>query len=222
MIKPKALGFASSGETRWFVSPAIGFKVILLLVFLAFGVANQAGATLVNISFNDGHGDVGSGVMNITGAGNTFQAVGGYLDVTSGGAVGHWNLFTAGGLTTYPTFFTSPSGGYWYDNAVYPTGVNPQYPGGHVVLDYYGLLFRQANGNELNLWGNADSSYTLFGNINGYQNFTQTIGPAGVGGSSGVSISAVPEVSTVAAPLLLLGVFGTRGLWFLRKSKFVS
>src|SRR5262245_28237787 len=87
MIKPKALEFASGGETRWFVSLAIGFKVVLLLVFLAFGVANQAGAILVNISFNDGHGDVGSGVMNITGANNTFQAVGGYLDVTSGGAV---------------------------------------------------------------------------------------------------------------------------------------
>lgn len=222
MIKAKASGFARGGATSRFVSPAIGFKAVLLLVFLAFGVANQAGATLVNISFNDGHGDVGSGILNITGAGNTFQAVGGYLDVTSGGAVGHWNLYTAAGLTTYPTFFTSPSGGYWYDNAVYPTGVNPQYPGGHVTLDYYGLLFRQGNGNELNLWGNADSSYTLFGNINGYQNFTQTIGPAGVGGSSGVQISAVPEVSTVAAPLLLLGVCGTRALRSLRKSKFIS
>ena len=111
MIKPKALGFASGGETRCFVSPAIGFKVALLLVVLAFGVANQAGAALVNISFNDGVGDVGNGVINITGANNTFQGVSGYLDVTSGGAAGHWNLYTAAGLTTYPNFFHLPSRG---------------------------------------------------------------------------------------------------------------
>jgi hypothetical protein len=222
MIKSKSLGFGSCGETRWFVSPVAKFQVALLLVFLAFGVANQAAAALADISFNDGHGDVGTGVIDLVGANNTFQAVSGYLDVTSGGAAGHWNLYTAGGSTTYPNFFTSPGRGYWYNNAVYPTGVNPQYPGVNVLLDYYGLLFTQANGNELNLWGNADRSYTLGGSINGFQNFNVTISPAGVGGSFGLTISPVPEASTAAAPLLLLGVFGAhvlRSLWKNRLAK---
>jgi hypothetical protein len=203
MIKPKALRFAGA----------------LLLVSSALGVANQAGAALADISFNDGRGDVGTGVINIAGANNTFQAVSGYLDVTSGGATGHWNLYAAGGSTPYPGFLTSPAGAYWYNNAVYPTGVNPQYAGVSVMLDDYGLLFTQANGNELNLWGNADTSYTLGANINGWQNFNVTISPPGVGGSLGVTISSVPEVSTAAAPLLLLGVFGTHALWSRRKSR---
>jgi len=49
---------------------------------------------------------------------------------------------------------------------VYPTQ-NPQYPDTNPLLDVYGLLFTDSNQNELNLWGNADGSYTLGSNIGG-------------------------------------------------------
>ena len=89
-------------------------------------------------------------------------AASGYLIVTAGQAVGDWTLYTAGGTTSYPGYLTSPAGAYWYNNAVYPSGNNPQYPVNNPLLDNFGLLFTQNNGNELNLWGNADGSYTLW------------------------------------------------------------
>jgi len=199
-----------------------GAKVALLLAFLALGVANQAAAALSQISFNDGQGNIGSGLIDIAGANNIYSAMSGYLDVTGGGAAGHWVLYAAGGATAYPNFLTSPAGAYWYNNAVYPTGVNPQYPGVSVLLDVYGLLFRQTTGNnELNLWGNADRSYNLAGNINGWQNFNVIISPAGVGGSSGVIISHAPEASTLLAPLLLLVVMSTHFFRSLRKNRLI-
>lgn len=70
---------------------------------------------------------------------------------------------------------------------MYPTGQNPQYPDANPLLDLYGLLFTQNNGNELNLWGNANGTYTLGGNIGGWQNFNADIS---IGGTT---INPVPE-----------------------------
>ena len=196
-----------------------GFKVTMLLASLALGVANQAAAALSQISFNDGHGDIGSGQIDIVSANNNYYARSGYLDVTGGAAAGNWTLYTAGGATAYPNYFTSPAGAYWYNNAVYPTGTNPQYPLSSVLLDLYGLLFTRGNNNELNLWGNSDGSYTLGGNINGWQNFNVTILPSGQGGSSGVNITPVPEASSFMTPLFLLVVFSTPFFRSLRKNR---
>jgi hypothetical protein len=149
-------------------------KILTLLAALVLGITTPAGAGLYNITFNDGNGDVGSGQINVELANNNYYAASGSLAVTAGQAIGDWNLFTAGGHTSYPNYLTSPAGAYWYNNAVYPTA-NPQYPTANPLLDNYGLLFTQNNGNELNLWGNADGTYTLGGNIGGWQNFNVTI-----------------------------------------------
>ena len=172
-------------------------KTLTLFAGLVLGITTQAGAALYNITFNDGNGNVGSGQIDVESANNNYYAASGYLDVTSGPAIGYWNLFTARGTTPYPGYIYSPSGAYIYNNAVYPTGQNPQYPDTNPLLDYYGLLFTQSNGNELNLWGNADGTYTLGGNINGYQNFNVTIS------FGGTTITPVPEPVNVA-----LGIFG--------------
>jgi hypothetical protein len=71
------------------------------------------------------------------------------------------------------------------------------YPTASPLLDEYGLLFTQNNGNELNLWGNADGTYTLGGNIGGWQNFNVIIS------FGGTTITPVPEPVKVA-----LGIFG--------------
>ena len=183
------------------LSPASQFrlmktlKTLTLFAALVLGIMTQAGAGLYNITFDDGNGDVGSGQIDVEMANNYYYAVSGSLTVAGGKASGGWNLFTAGGNASYPNYLTSPAGAYWYNNAVYPTG-NPQYPIANPLLDDYGLLFTQANGNELNLWGNADATYTLGGSIDGRQNFNVTI-------SFGqTTIAPVPEPVNVA-----LGVF---------------
>ncbi len=170
-------------------------KTLTLLAALVLGTTTQAGAGLYCITFNDGNGDVGSGQIDVEMANNHDYAVSGSLTVAGGKASGGWNLFTAGGNASYPNYLTSPAGAYWYDNAVYPKG-NPQYPVTNPLLDDYGLLFTQANGNELNLWGNANGTYTLGGDVGGWQNFNETI-------SFGqTTIAPVPEPVNLA-----LGVF---------------
>ena len=72
------------------------------------------------------------------------------------------------------------------------------------LLDDYGLLFTQNNGNELNLWGNADATYALGGNINGWQNFNVTIS------FGGTTIMPVPEpINCALAVFGLIFAFGS-------------
>lgn len=169
----------------------------------------QAGAALYDITFDDGNGNVGTGQVDVqAGANNNFYAYSGYLQVTSGGASGSWNLYTAGGTTPYPGYLYSPSGGYIYNNAVYPTGQNPQYPGVNSLLDVYGLLFTQGNGNELNLWGNADGTYNLGGNVGGFQNFNVNIGFGGTANNPIITQAPEPSPITLAA---LSGVLAALG-----------
>src|ERR1017187_6287672 len=130
-------------------------KTLILFAALVLGITTQAGAGLYTITFNDGNGNVGSGQVDVELAINNYYAASGSLTVTAGQAIGNWNLYTTGGYTTYPNHLTSPAGAFYYNNAVYPTA-NPQYPTANPLLDEYGLLFTQNNGNELNFWGNAD------------------------------------------------------------------
>lgn len=178
--------------------------------FLALSLATQAGAGTYDITFDDGDGNIGSGQIDIESADNNlYYAASGYLDVTAGGASGNWDLYTAGGFTPYPGYIYSPSGGYIYNNAVYPNGQNPEYPATNPFLDDYGLLFTQSNGNELNLWGNADGTYTMGGNIAGYQNFNVNIGFGGTPGTQ--FITPVPEPATIALTTTFLLVLTGRG-----------
>src|ERR1700690_3630341 len=142
-------------------------KALTLLAVLVLGITTRAGAVLFNITFNDGNGNVGSGQIDVELANSIYYAASGSLTVTAGQAIGNWNLYTAGGYNSFPSYLTSPAGQFIYNNAVYPTGYNPQYPIANPLLDDYGLFFTQNNGNELNLWGNENGTYNLGGYIGG-------------------------------------------------------
>jgi hypothetical protein len=190
-------------------------KITMLCGSLAWCLTTRAGAGLYDLTFDDGNGNVGSGQVDVQSAGNNiFYASSGYLQMTAGGATGNWNLYSAGGTTPFPGYLYSPSGGYIYNNSVYPTGQNPQYPGVNSLLDIYGLLFTGVNGNELNLWGNADGTYTLGGNVGGFQNFFVNIGFGGTAGNP--IITPVPEPNTIALAALI-GVLATLGVFRSRR-----
>jgi hypothetical protein len=70
-------------------------KTLTLFAALVLGIMAQAGAGLYNITFDDGHGDVGSGQIDVEMANNYYYAVSGFLTVAGGKAIGDWNLFTA-------------------------------------------------------------------------------------------------------------------------------
>ena len=183
----------------------------MLLASLAAGGMTPARAALYDITFNDGSGNVGTGQIDVESANNCNYACAGSLTVTSGGAAGNWSLYTSAGTCAYPGYLYSPSGGYIYNNAVYLGGTNPEYPTTNPLLDYYGLLFTQSNGNELNLWGNADGSYTLGGNVNGWQNFNVQIS------FENTAITPVPEASTWLAGAFLLVPIGAGTIQSLRR-----
>ena len=193
-------------------------KALNILVFFALFVAARAGASLYLITFNDGNGNSGSGQIDVESANNNFYAAGGVLRVSAGTASGFWTLYTAGGTAQYPGYFYSPAGAFIYNNAVYPNGNNPQYPDANPLLDYYGLLFTQNNGNELNLWGNADGTYTLGSDMNG-ETVTAVIS---FGGTTISPIQTVPEPSTMVAGIFLLLPVGYGVFRIIRGSKFLQ
>jgi hypothetical protein len=86
---------------------------LILLLALVFSVATHADATLMNINFNDGGNNVGSGVIDVEGG----FAVNGDFIVTVGLATGDWSL--TGGTSSSPGSGLSPNGRFNYDNIVY-------------------------------------------------------------------------------------------------------
>ena len=168
------------------------FKAAILLSSLVLGITHQAIAQYFDINFDLGAGNIGTGQFQVqANIDNTFYASSGTLDISGGAAAGTWTLYTEDGSTTFPSYLASPGGGYWYNNAVYLDGVNPQYPSTDPLLDNYGLLFVQGNGNELNLWANADGSYTLGGSVGGFQNFNVVLAIGGGGsGSPGINTTS--------------------------------
>lgn len=167
-------------------------KITILLAILALGIKVQADG-LYDITFSDGSANVGFGQIDVE---NGF-AVSGFFNVTSGLATGNWDLFTAGGNVAYPSTLTSPAGAFFYDNAVY-LGSNPQYPSTSLFLDNSGLLFTDVSGNELNLWANADSTYSFYGVINNVRYDPDVIGAS--------TIAPAPEPSSFAIALLLIPI----------------
>ncbi len=188
------------------------------ILLLALVVAPRASAgvyELYDITFNDSQGDSGYGQIEVNCDNNNYYtACAGFLDLATGTAAGVWTLYTGGGSSSYPGYLTSPSGAYWYNNAVYPEGNNPQYPNTDVILDLYGLLFTQSNGNEVNLWGNADGTYTLGGNINGWQNFNVEVTFVDP------TVIPVPEAPAWLACLFVLIPIGVSAYQVWRRHRF--
>ena len=179
-------------------------KITLVSLVLALDITAQADG-LYDITFSDGGANVGFGQLNV----QSGFAIGGFFNVTSGAALGSFSLYTAGGTVAFPGFLPSPGNNFNYNNAVYLT-LNPQFPATNPYVDGSGLLFTDLSGNEINLWGNADGSYTFYGVINGIQYNPQALGVS--------TITPVPEPSSLAAITLLLIPVGA----FVRKLKFQS
>jgi hypothetical protein len=199
----------------FFWLPRLGVGAALLALF-AFNSISRA--ALYEITFNDRNVNVGSGQIDVEFANNNFYAASGSLDVTAGAAIGAWTLYTAGGTTPYPGSITSPRGAFIYNNAMYPTGQNPQYPDTNPLLDVYGLLFTDSNQDELNLWGNADGTYTLGSNMGG-QTVTVDIS------FGGTTITPVPEpinYALVGFGLIFVGVSAGRFYLGRRRSTTAS
>jgi hypothetical protein len=198
-------------QIRW----TMAFKISTLIACLALGGVNLARASLYDITFDDGQ-NIGSGQIDVESQSGNCFACSGYLNVALGGATGEWTLYVPANNNCYPGYGTSPGGGYWYNNEIYPNGVNPEYPGTTgILLDVYGLLFTENNGsgNELNLWGNPDGTYTLAGSINGFQNFDVVIS------FGNTTIVPVPEAPTTITCLLLLIPMGSLAFEWRRKHK---
>ncbi len=195
-----AAGTATNGLEYTAVSGTLTFgaggmnKDIALPAILASDTKAQTDG-LYAITFTDGGANVGSGQIDV----ESGFAISGHFDVTSGTALGDWTL--SGGTTAYPNQLLSPAGAFNYDNAVY-LATNPQYPTTNLFLDIGGLLFTDTNANEINLWGNADGSYSFFGAINNVRYDPAVIGVA--------TITQVPEPSNVfilALLFLAVGLF---------------
>lgn len=195
----------------FFGLPCLGMGACLLAFFAFTSVSRAA---LYKITFNDRNINVGSGQIDVepVSGGLYSYAASGSLTVTAGAAIGNWTL--SGGTTPYPNYLTSPKGAFWYNNAVYPAGKNPQYTVNNPLLDDYGLLFTQNNGNELNLWGNADGTYNLGGYVGGTLNFNVNIS------LGGTTITPVPEpINYALAGFGLIFVGGSVGRFCLNRRR---
>jgi hypothetical protein len=176
------------------------------VLIMVFGVGLEAKADgLYDITFSDiGANNVGSGQIDVEGG----FAVSGYFDVTAGIAAGHFSLYTAGGNIAYPGQLTSPAGAFLYNNAIYLIS-NPEYPATNPFVDNAGLLFTDVSGNEINLWGNSDGTYTFYGDINNNRYDPQVVGVS--------TIAPAPEPSSLAIIALMLipaGAFLRRKITF--------
>jgi hypothetical protein len=182
-------------------------KIIILITVLAMGLKAQADG-LYDITFTDGGVNVGAGQIDV----ESGLAVSGYFDVTAGIAAGSFSLYTAGGNIAYPGQLTSPAEAFLYDNAIYLT-TNPQYPTTNPFLDMAGLLFTDVSGNEINLWGNSDGTYTFYGDINHNRYDPQVVGESTIA----PAVAPAPEPSSIAIIALMLvpaGVYLRRKIAF--------
>lgn len=177
-------------------------KIMTLLAGLVLACNAQADG-FYDITFSDGGANVGTGQIDVVGG----YAISGYFNVTAGLATGNYTLYTAGGTGgTYTAPLLSPAGAFDYDNAVYDSNNNPQYPINNPFLDLNGLLFTDVSNNEVNLWVGSDNNtftYTFDAYLNsGY------IDPSGI--ISPASITPASEPSSLALISLMLipaGVF---------------
>jgi hypothetical protein len=121
----------------------------MALAALIFSVATRADATAMNISFNDGGNNAGSGVIDVEGG----YAVCGEFIVTVGQAAGDWYL--AGGTPSSVGSGVSPNGYFNYDNMV-DLGSDPY------LTSTGGLLFTNSLGDQLNIWAEGPDTYSMW------------------------------------------------------------
>ena len=121
---------------------------LVTLASLVLSVTPRASATLMDIAFDDGGKNAGSGSLDV----EVGYAVSGNFVVTEGLAAGNWTL--AGGTPSSPGSGLSPGGHFNYDNMVslgsdlFLTGTG-------------GLLFTDGLGDELNIWANGPGTYCM-------------------------------------------------------------
>ena len=180
--------------------------LVLALVGALWATSAQAALQFYNISFIDAPpGNIASGVIAVDMA--TGTALSGTLTVLTGSAAGTYTLLPSAGLTL------SPSGAFQFDNQI--LGIPPG-PPANPYLDLYGLAFTgtgSQTGTEVNLWGQPDgqgNAYMFWGwNGSAYV-------PTASGGAA-ISLSTVPEPTTVVAGALLLLPFAASTLRSFRK-----
>jgi hypothetical protein len=181
-------------------------KVRIVIVALSAFLAIQARATLFDLTYSDPSGDfaVGQVTADYLG-GNQYLATSATLNVSSAANPLINGIYTllAGG----PAAFIPPPGVFEADNVLY-------YPS-DPALDVYGLLGFQSTvggGIELNIWGNSPGNYSFYASLpgGGYN-------PA-YNGAGTLTLTSVPEASTVIAGLLLMLPFGASALRVLRRN----
>jgi hypothetical protein len=141
-------------ETIVKMAPAFLFTFKTVIKFMALAalilsLTNRAGATAMNISFNDGGNNAGSGVIDV----EDGYAVCGEFVVTVGLAAGDW--FLAGGTASTPGAGSSPNGYFNYDNMV-SLDSDPY------LTTTGGLLFTNSVGDQLNIWAEGPDTYSMW------------------------------------------------------------
>lgn len=198
------------------------------------GVSNPGGGgfsapggadPLFTFTYSDSAGDVASGTLSAvpSGVGDSFWVTSGQLDVTASAdnnwAVGNYKLISVG-----PSVATSPNGGFFADNLLFPNGdaadgVSTGIGSNPSMLTNWGLLFGAAGpnpgpaGSEINIWGNGNGDYA-FASSNGAGNYPILVG-------SGGSFSAVDPPSATPEPgtMSLFGVGAVIGLGYSRRKR---
>jgi hypothetical protein len=176
-----------------------GLGLLATLVLLT-GVGQAKADTLFDISFS-GSNINGQGTLDATANGNgSYTVVSGSVTVTDTNVALTNDLFTVYAAPN-PGRNTSPDGSFYYDNLLFSS---------QPYLDSTdGLLFTDASGNEMNIWGPGYNNDPL------YSAWISTPGQWWASQNNDVVFNATDPV-TEPATLLLLGS-GLVGLAVLRK-----
>lgn len=161
----------------------------LTLAVLNLTVTIEAPATLMEISFNDGGNNVGSGLIDV----EDGYAVSGDFVVTAGLAAGDWTLI--GGTPSTAGSGVSPDGYFNYDNIVF-LSADPY------LTTTGGLLFADGQGDELNLWADGPGTYSLWAvNSNGVY-YVEVGSYPGFSGTTGSGTSTITNAPDPSPPIL--------------------
>jgi hypothetical protein len=186
----------------------IAWMSILILVV---GLTPAMADTWWSWTFADTTGVVASGTLDsIANGDGTYTATSGPISVTAG-FLFSGNLW-ANPLSPNNTY--SPSGQFIIDNQLRPLD--------SAVLDTYGLLWTDASGAEVNIWGNgAATNYTVYEWVPPSVAGDGTMLPGGYAvahdGNGVFTLAHVPEGGTVS--LLFAMLAGAGGLAGVLKRK---
>ncbi len=150
-----------------------------VLAALCLTATTQTNATLMAISFDDGGNNTGTGVIDVEGG----YAVSGGFTVTAGLAAGDWTLLD--GTASSPGSGSSPNGYFNYDNMVF-LGSDPY------LTSNGGLLFTNADGDQLNIWADAADTYSMWAaSSSGGSYYVEAGSYPGFSGATGFGTSTI-------------------------------